>query len=321
MTLSELPVKSEYRSDTDDFVRDFYVPCLSRSNVYWRAVGYFTSRGLAVAAQGVTALIKNDGRMSLVASPVLSREDQEAIKLGYAARDSIIEKSLLRQFEHAESMEDEDRLGYLAWMIAEQRLEVQIALPVASDNSIKDGIYHEKLGIFFDDSSNSIAFTGSPNETSGGLVQNFEAIDVFCSWEDPQNRVARKQRHFANLWSNETIGLQILSFPEAAKQALLQFRPRNRPDEESTPKGKRSAASPQALERWRHQDQALGVYLREERGVLNMATGTGKTRTALKILVELFERDEIDTANLLENTIAAMETRFSRFKNPPRFGP
>ncbi len=111
MTLSELPVKSEYRSDTDDFIRDFYLPCLSRSFEYWRAVGYFTSRGLACAAQGVTALIKNDGRMSLVASPVLSEEDHNAIKQGYAARDGIIEKSLLRQFDNVETLEEESRLG------------------------------------------------------------------------------------------------------------------------------------------------------------------------------------------------------------------
>lgn len=37
------------------------------------------------------------------------------------------------------------------------------------------------------------------------------------------------------------------------------------------------------------------MFLHSERGVLNMATGTGKTRTALKIVAELFDRNEIDT--------------------------
>ena len=36
-------------------------------------------------------------------------------------------------------------------------------------------------------------------------------------------------------------------------------------------------------------------FLAAERGVLNMATGTGKTRTALKILQALFARQDIDT--------------------------
>jgi len=48
--------------------------------------------------------------------------------------------------------------------------------------------------------------------------------------------------------------------------------------------------------KWRHQDEALAIFLKEERGILNMATGTGKTRTALKILSRLFETGEIETA-------------------------
>jgi len=54
------------------------------------------------------------------------------------------------------------------------------------------GIYREKLGIFSDDHGNAVVFTGSPNDTSGGLVDNFEAMHVFCSWKDPEGRVARK---------------------------------------------------------------------------------------------------------------------------------
>jgi hypothetical protein len=66
-TLADLPLETEYRSDCHDLVRDFYLPCLQRSTQYGRAVGYFTSRGLSVAAQGITALIHGGGRRRLVA--------------------------------------------------------------------------------------------------------------------------------------------------------------------------------------------------------------------------------------------------------------
>jgi hypothetical protein len=230
MTLADLAVKSEYRSDADDFVGDFYLPCLSHSVDYRRAVGYFTSRGLAIASQGITALIHNGGGMSLVACPVLSREDQDAIKKGYAARDDIIQKSLLRGFDAVDGVVEERRLGYLAWLVSENRLEIRIALPISEDSSPRSGIYHEKLGIFRDSQGNSIAFTGSPNETFGGLVDNFETIDVFCSWDDPQNRVVKKQEHFHKLWENRTSGLKIMGFPEAVRQRLLRFRPPKRPE-------------------------------------------------------------------------------------------
>jgi hypothetical protein len=51
-TLADLPQETEYRSDSHDLVRDFYLLCLSRSTLYRRAVGYFTSRGLSLAAAG-----------------------------------------------------------------------------------------------------------------------------------------------------------------------------------------------------------------------------------------------------------------------------
>jgi len=66
--LADLPLETEYRSDCHDLVRDFYLPCLTHSTQYRRAVGYFTSRGLSVAAQGITVLVDGVGRMLLVTS-------------------------------------------------------------------------------------------------------------------------------------------------------------------------------------------------------------------------------------------------------------
>lgn len=48
--------------------------------------------------------------------------------------------------------------------------------------------------------------------------------------------------------------------------------------------------------RWEHQEQAVRCFLREEKGILEMATGTGKTRTAIRIMKELFCQGAIDQA-------------------------
>ena len=179
--LESLSLKPEYRSDTDDLVRDFYVPCLRQSQLYLRAVGFFTSRGLSVAAQGLTEFIDKGGQMRLVASPLLDPEDIEAIERGYAARQNVVEKALLRQIEAVSDAATRDRLGYLAWLIAEERLEMKIAVPLSTQDVPRLGIYHEKLGLFEDRAKGVVAFIGSPNETAGGLVDNFETIDVFWS--------------------------------------------------------------------------------------------------------------------------------------------
>ena len=227
--------------------------------------------------------------MRLIASPAIAPDDQDAIKRGYDARKDVIAKSLLRELAKAEDIAVRDRLGDLAWLVADERLEILIALPVTPDGELRDGIYHEKLGIFEDAAEDRVAFSGSANETAGGLVDNFESIDVFWSWDDHQSRVARKLANFERLWANKTNGVEIYEFPDAARKQLLTLKPTSKPGKPpSTP-------PPAATKKWRHQDEAVDEFLQEERGVLDMATGTGKTHTALRIAQSLWNASRIDT--------------------------
>lgn len=296
--LTELQLATEYRSDSSDTVKDFYLPCLQRSVLYRRAVGYFTSRGLALAGEGVAGLLKASGTMRLVASPHFEARDLEAIQRGYVARQDAVTRALLASIENVENEIIRNRLAVLAWLIAEERLEVRIALPLDDKGGIKLGIYHEKLGLFSDRNGNVIAFTGSPNETAGGLVDNFEAIDVFCSWDDPQGRVNRKIGNFERLWSNDTRGLSVLGFPAAVRDRLLKYR-NSRAD--------KVPWTPYVPNRWKHQDEAISKFLECERGVLDMATGTGKTRTALRICQTLVNRGEIDTVIVAADGVDLLE--------------
>jgi hypothetical protein len=251
--------------------------------LYQRAVGYFTSRGLAVAAQGITALINGNGKMQLVASPLFDQEDLEAITSGYLAREDFVTNALLRQIETTPNMLVRDRLGYLAWLIAENRLDVQIAIPVHANSQIRGGIYHEKLGIFSDEAGEAIAFTGSPNEIQGGLIENFEATDVFWSWADPQGRVARKIENFRRLWENGTSGLIVVPFPDAARRKLLAYRPQERPTEEAQVPFVPALPAPRLpVPLWEHQFEAVEAWeAHERRGIVSMATASGKTLVAL----------------------------------------
>ena len=44
---------------------------------------------------------------------------------------------------------------------------------------------------------------------------------------------------------------------------------------------------------WQHQDEAIRRFLQHRRGILEMATGSGKTRTAIRIMEELLKNGEI----------------------------
>ena len=291
--LDALQLRRVYRSDRHQLLLDFYIPCLERASTYDRSVGYFTSTSLAAAAAGFNKLIERHGRVRLVASPSLTDEDAEAIKQGYDLRQRVSE-ALVRELTPALIPDAvRDRLGFLAWMIGEDQMDVKIAL-VDTPEGI--GIYHEKVGIFRDDSGNAVVFKGSANEGFGGLVANFETIDVFCSWKsEDQARVTEALEDFEALWANETRHLRVLEFPEAAKRSLLEYRPATRPtvdaaELEAIVRAADRPRIPATVQLRAYQKDAIQHWLDANgRGIWEMATGTGKTVTALSALVTLYD--------------------------------
>ena len=303
MSLQEIELKFEYRSDQTNTLADFYIPCLSESVEYWRAVGYFTSQGLALAGRGLASFIQNEGKMRLVASPVLTEDDVLAIQQGYTAREEVVEKAIIRELDGDFTEIVKHRLKCLAWLIAEKRLDIKLASPSELSLRNRGSIYHEKIGIFIDGDRDAVAFTGSPNETFGGLVSNFESIDVYWTWDDPHERVQRKINNFKRLWNNSTPRLSVVDFPVAAKRRLLEFKPDSPPylapealiDELSINEPGMTYSYRQTVIDLPHhlilrdyQQAAIDAWFKNNcRGILEMATGSGKTITALSAVVRL----------------------------------
>jgi len=279
--LRELKLQEEYRSDTDDLAREFYVPCLARSVRYDRAVGYFTSPVLSLVTRGLVPFLENGGQMRLIASPHLDPEDVEAIKSGYEQRDAVAERRLVETVNDLPQPQRE----LLAWMVAHKLLEVRVALPRDASTG---GLFHEKLGLFYDASQEFVAFTGSANETMNGLSINFEQIDVFPSWEGGvQSRALRKQEHFEALWGNRTPFLDVVEFPEAVRKRLLEFCPAQCPTDYEMLPAKIYDSEPQGNGRVlrEYQKSAIREWFKAGgRGILEMATGSGKTFTALSLI-------------------------------------
>ena len=290
MSLTELSLQSEYRSDGADLVKDFYTPCLRHATRYWRAVGYFNSYGLARNTKGLVTFIRRGGQMRLVTSPKLMADDIEAIRIGYEARDCISTLSLETSFEEV----SQDRLALLTWLVIHKHLDVKIASPIDTDTNNPYAMYHEKIGVFLDDSENAVAFAGSQNETVGGLLDNFEFVDVHWSWDDTQQRAQQKIDNFRRLWNNTTDKLKVIDFPTAAAEDILIRQTVYESVSDSTPPNvseitERTAAYlPSDLALRTYQWEAIDAWFENGcRGLWEMATGTGKTITALSALARL----------------------------------
>lgn len=303
MSLKDLTIQIDYRSNECNIVEDFYIPCLEQAITYDRAVGYFSSSSMACVARGLTAFIRAGGRMRLVTSPQLSDEDIQAIAQGLQQRDTMIEKALRRELEQELPEVIRNRLACLAWLLSKELLEIKLAIP---KKLRKSGIYHEKLGIFTDNEGQIVAFMGSANESARALVDNFECIDTYTSWEvGIGERALHKAKHFERLWQNQTANVEVLSFPEAAARSLLKYCPPEMPTREAIAASSQgiyqvSPATvaltglptlPSGLALRPYQQQAIDNWFKNKgRGTLKMATGSGKTITALAIAAKLYEK-------------------------------
>jgi DNA phosphorothioation system restriction enzyme len=301
MSLARLAIqlKISYRSGRDDLIRDFYTPCLERAVLYRRAVGYFTSSGLAYAARGIASLVTRHCKMRLVASPYLEESDVAALTKAAERPEEVLRSIISRQLGEIEDFLVRERLNALAWLIADGSLEVRLALRLDEAGQIAHGLYHEKVGIFSDDEGNHVAFAGSANETAGGLVGNFESIKVFWSWDDPQGRVAEEISNFESLWNNQTNGLRVLDFTRVSHDLLRKYQLSHRPQLEERARRNYTTAPvapgtiPPNLVPHEYQKEAMRAWLAAGgKGILAMATGTGKTLTALYLACKLIEKPE-----------------------------
>jgi superfamily II DNA or RNA helicase len=273
MSFQELDLKYKYRSDHDKIFSDFYSKCLEKAVQYDRAVGYFTSNSLSIISKGLDKFIDADGNIRIIANPYLMKEDVEAIRLGYKAKYDVITQSILRQINICEETIREDSLNTLAWLIYKDKLDLKIAF--TKNNSL----YHEKFGIFYDDFGNKIAFSGSANETLGGMRDNFEKIDVF--WRENEfERIEDMVSDFEDLWSNNTNGLSIIEIPDIIKEKIVSYK-----------KGGRRITPPnKVIKPRKYQQEAIDAVKQNNwNGILEMATGTGKTITSLLISNEFFK--------------------------------
>jgi len=299
MGLQDVNVKDEYRSLIDNIAKDFYIPLLQQATVYNRAVGFFSSSILVEISKGISGLVRNGGRIKLVASPYLSDDDVTAIRFGYKQRDEIIKNAIKRELHEPQSDLESERLNLLANLISQGVLDIKIAF---TEKNEKLGMFHEKMGIIADEQGNKVAFSGSMNESSTALTLNYEAIDVFCSWKGEIDRVKAKENAFISIWNDREPNIQIINFPELDDEIIKKYK-RGTPDfnidEKEECKVNRYDVEksnvqtffpeiPNGFEFYNYQVEAINSWEKNNyRGIFDMATGTGKTYTGLGAVTKL----------------------------------
>lgn len=293
MSYKDIDIQACYESGTSDIVEDFYEPVLMASVSYDRIAGFFSSAALAIASRGLYGFIKNRGKMRLVTSPILSGEDAEIIRKVTESPEKLTDIDLGINLTNICNEFVDNHVKALGWMLREGLLEMRLAVitnnhrPCTVEEINKSGLFHQKVGILRDVDGNELSFSGSINETASAWINNDEEFKVFKAWDDSREYYQKDQSRFEEIWNGQRQNLEVFDLPSAIKDKLIQRSSDFDIEKISIKQYRRSKAnsfdfknSPISL--FYYQANALNKWKDNTyRLLFEMATGTGKTRTAV----------------------------------------
>lgn len=308
----------------EDEPAEFFVDALLESKQFDLGLGYFSSSGIRALSIGFAYFISNEGKMRIIINDTLSPQDKLAIQKGITGTpDEFIEKSIIEDISKlAETLSVQDKhfFNCLSWLIATKRLEVIAITPV--NNSI--GIAHHKFGIFKDIKGNKIAFSGSANFSNQALFHNLESISSYKSWTGEKSETERLEyfdKLFQKIWNgqstvirkipieqvkvairsqfpindiNELIEEEVVIIKDLVKKNTLPPSLSYKFDQLSIrfKCNTNKPHFPKGFQPWDYQTKAYDNWIEAGcNGFFEMATGTGKTITALNCALELYNQE------------------------------
>lgn len=318
MSFRNLEILSCYESGINDIVNDFYAPVLSEAVSYDRIAGFFSSSSLAIAARGMSGFIANGGKMRLICSPILNPTDYDIIQKIVNNGDLTIE-DLGVNYTDIESEFEANHVKALGWMLSNGLLEIKLALIVGDDGYLmsKDevlsiGLFHQKVGILQDKEGNKLSFSGSINETASAWLNNDEEFKVFKQWEQSSEYFEKDFERFDNLWKGNKKFVHVYDLPSAIRNELIRYCKDFELDSISV---KNYLSYKKEISKFENGGIALFYYQKlalqkwEKCGfrmLFEMATGTGKTRTAVCAMQYLMSQNKklIAIVTCPQNTLA-----------------
>ncbi len=314
MTLRAIPdIRPLYILPKDPATEDVLIPCFQSATHVDCMMGFFSSEILVSLAPGLATFINcADESLRLIISPLLRPEDKAAIAEGVTSVEDIV-NAALENFVVTENAIAQHTLKCLSWMLRHGRVEIKVAL-------MKDALFHPKVWLFHE-GDDVIAAHGSSNMTYAGIQRNIEQMSISKSWEDGNQYYITEKLcdQFKQFWTNYDETCTVIPIPQAIKENLLKtynsdipptegdfhtlYKQATNAIEESSVTydfGRSSQPSftiPSYLEfeegDFEHQGRAVKAWCEGgHQGILEMATGSGKTIAAMICAHRLYEREK-----------------------------
>ena len=278
------------------------IPAFRSAKSVRGAFGWFTAGWIGRLAPGLALYLNRAASepIEFTVAPALFPNERTAVERGARMTKQEAAELVADVFVNGRANASalaRHALDCLAWMIATEKLQLRIAVPTPESN------YHPKIWLF-DDGEDQVLARGSGNATDRGVAGGVEHIDVDVSWiQESQARVTSGIAMLEDWSQGRSLGIEeVVDLPAALARDIIRTAPGDPPqhddyekiarknNEGERPLGRpdRRLQIPEYLEwttgRYAHQGEAVkGWEAGEapETGVIAMATGAGKTLTAL----------------------------------------
>ena len=309
-------------------VRTYLIePALKWAKRYRRTTGEYSDSSLRSYANDMERIIRENVKIEILTH---IRVNERTLKELERSQDEEEKRRILTENSNdvlykAARFRDKSydlniRGDLLAWLIANEQLVIKFAflrsLDYSNPNSLRSQ-FHNKRGYFILENEAEIAFTGSFNETRTGHEFNIEDTDIFVSWrQEDHKRLNINKNKIDKMWDEGNHAFWVEPVSDETLRLIRSIAPRERPtfthpEEPVTPEPTQIFELPQeptetegdedkpliqiefTEDIWEHKKEAIRKFLEVKKGILEMATGTGKTSTALEAARILYSQNKI----------------------------
>jgi len=223
--------------------------------------------------------------------------------------DEVIEEKMSKELDKFENEIIRDHVKALAWMIAHKKLDIKVVIIKDDEeklldykNAVKRGIFHQKVGILKDEYENMISFSGSINETASGWLENIEEFKVFRSWIKGEHPYLLSDlKKFKKYWLGANRKIEVMRIPTAVKKKFIQIAPQDISELKLIEKIRSTTSESKNIfvlhkkevSLREYQKKAINSWIKNNyKGIIEMATGTGKTYVAICCVKELLKKEK-----------------------------
>jgi len=210
VSLREIELQEEYRSDRNDIASEFFFPCLSNCIEYDRCVDLLSIQTLATISMAFDNFVMGKAKLRIITGHRFRAADLDLFA-------KLFDEKYTKSFKGKQIKNT--KIEKIAKFFENGQIELKIAIPNSEEVA---NSFSERIGIFRDQHDQVVAFTGTSSESFSTQTIDFESVDVFTSWND-KSRVERKVKDFEELWENKTKYVQVYDFMYAIKNNLLKY--------------------------------------------------------------------------------------------------